>query len=215
MVEISKKEILKRFLVLISIYLGFVFAYPILNPIFKSATLNLNQKIANSFNVDDGFNGKHIVFEIQDDELIAYIKNPVKKRGLAADTSFIRLDVRTHIYMPFVIMISILSVLRLKNKNILIFFLSFFSILLFIQFKIWIYILDQSNHFLVITDSGEYVSHLKDGFFISFYNILNKIFNIKGALFIRYIYPVATISILYLIFNYNDKKIIFSNSKKI
>lgn len=199
MVKTNQKELIKRFLIFLIVYLGLTFSYPILSPLVKSTTLKFNQKIANSLNAGSGFNEKYIILENQDDELVVYIKNIIKQKGLAGDTSFIKLEYRTHIYMPFIIMISLLFVIKYERKKTII-PLSILLILVFIQFKIWIYILDQSNHYLIISKSGEYVKQLKDGFLLSISNTLNKIVNVKGALFIRYLYPILILTILYITF---------------
>jgi hypothetical protein len=199
MVKTNQKELIKRFIIFLIVYLGLTFSYPFLKPIIQTSTLKINQKIANSFNSGNGFNNKFIVFENQDDDLIAYIKNVIKQKGVAGDTSFIKLEYRTHIYMPYVIMISLLFLIRYNKKKYII-PLSIISIFLFIQLKIWVYIFDQSNHFLVITDSGEYIKQLEKGLFVDINNIINKIINIKGALFIRYIYPVIVLTLLYFVF---------------
>jgi hypothetical protein len=204
MVKISKKEIIKKSLILLSIYFVLTLSYNFVSPAVNSFFLKINQKIANSFNAGDGFNNKFIVFEIQDDELVSYIKNPIKRKGLAADTSFVKLNVRTHLYMPLVIMLSIIFIFNLKNKKWFI-ISSLLLTLAFVEFKIWLYILDQSNHFLIITENGEHLTKINEGIFPEFWSHLNKVINVKGAIFIRYITPVIIASFLYFLMESKEK----------
>jgi len=204
MVKISKKEIIKKSMILLSIYFVLTLSYNFVSPAVNSFFLKFNQKVANSFNQGDGFNNKYIVFEEQENELVAYIKNPIKQKGLAADTSFVKINIRTHLYMPLVIMFSIIFLFKLKRKNLFI-ISGLLLTLAFVEFKIWLLILDQSNHFLIITETGEHLTKINDGLFPEIWSHLNKIVNVKGAIFIRYIIPIIIASFLYVLFESKEK----------
>lgn len=204
MVKISKKELIKKSIILISIYFVLTLSYNSVSPAVNSFFLKFNQKIANSFNEGDGFNSKYIVFEEQDNVLVAYIKNPIKQKGLVADTSFVQINVRTHLYMPLVVMLSIIFLFNLKRKNLFI-ISSLVLALAFVEFKIWLLILDQSNHFLIITETGEHLTKIKDGLFPEIWSHLNKIINVKGAIFIRYIIPIIIAVFMYVLFETKER----------
>lgn len=204
MVENKQKAFLIRILIGLSIYFTLMFSYPVIESGVSSFMSKFNSQVADKFNRNEGFNNKFIIFEVQDGELVSYIKNKSFKMGLAGDTAFVKNNLRTHIYMPFVFVLAI-SVLFNSRKRWLFILSSLLITFIFIEFKLWLYIYDQSNHFLIITDKGEYVPQLKEGIFSWIANTMNKVINIKGAIYFRYIFLLVSCTLLYIVMNKNHK----------
>lgn len=210
MAETKQKTFIKRIIVSLTIYFSLMLAYPIMEMPFTNLITKINTNVADKLNTKDGFNNKYIVFEYQEGDLVAYIKNTLSKGGVAAETAFIRNNVRTHMYMPFAFMFALAFLFSVKRRILFIslcFLLTFF----FIEFKLWIYIYDQSNHFLYITDNGQYITKLNDGVINWVANLINKVVNIKGAIYFRYMFILVSCTFVYYLMNRKNKTSFIKN----
>lgn len=210
MAKTKQKAFIKRIILSLTIYFSLILAYPIVEVPFTNLMMKVNTNVADKLNTKDGFNNKYIIFEYQDGDLVSYIKNKLVKAGVATETAFVKNNVRTHMYMPFVFMFALAFLFSVKRKILFVslcFLLTFF----FIEFKLWIYIYDQSNHFLYITDKGEYVTKLNDGMFNWVANLINKVVNIKGAIYFRYMFILVSCTFVYYLMNRKNKTSFIKN----
>ena len=177
-------------------YLGSSFQTNIMKPF-----ISLNNFIAEDVNRHGGINYKNISFDQHNNNLQTDIKSNSYKSRSVVSGSYINTNFEIHFWMPFVLLSSLIFVVPSKNKFKFI-LISFIAYFLFTEFKLWINILDHCNHDAMYDKSGMIVSALLNPTFKDYLlSGLNKILNIKTAVYSRYFIVIMIFAINYIWIN--------------
>lgn len=198
MANIEQKIFLKRFILSITVFTILMLSVPIFENITNVLLLKINNNIADKMNTGNGFNEKHISFKIENGDIIAYINNKVNLNNSPNATAYVKNNIKIHFYMQIIFMLSISLLFPIKQKLLYYSIIIFFT-LFYLEFKLWIYIFDQSNHYIEMSITGEYITKFKDGIINNIANFINKIINVKGAIYFRYIFTLVYCTLFYLI----------------
>lgn len=210
MAKTEQKIFIKRFVIALILYFSLMSTYGLFENILSQSVLDFNNRIADKLNSGDGFNKKHIYFELQDGKIIGYIHPKVNFAGSNLESSYVSKDIRLHFFMPFVIVLAV-SLLFPSQKAIIFTLICIVLTCLFVEFKLWLYVYNQSNHYLAILENGTREIKLKDGVMNWFINLINNIINIKGAITIRYLIALVNCTLVYYLLNRKNERNFFKN----
>lgn len=198
MANIEQKIFLKRFLISVIIFITLMFSVPLFENFTGDILLKVNNNIADKMNAGSGFNEKHISFKVENGDIIAYINNKANLNNTPNATAYVKNNIKIHFYMQIIFVLSI-SLLFPINRKLLYYSIIIIFTLGYLEIKLWLYIFDQSNHYIELSATGEYITKFKDGPINNLANFINKIINVKGAIYFRYIFTLVYCTLLYLI----------------
>lgn len=186
-----------RLIIFLAVYFSVAFLGNSFEKEIISSAASFNNFLSKDLNSSGGINYKTVYFKHDEGNLrtefaISSVKSRSQVRG-----GFIKSDFSIHYWMPFTLLLSLLLILPSKKKwKILLISLALYFFLA--EFKIWIQVIDECYHDVVFKD-GQIMSVLIDpGFKENLVAGLNKILNIKTAVYSRYLGVFLIILFTYL-----------------